>query len=214
MAGYSYVGHTEILAHLTDTKNFAMILLASSLRVIHVTTHVPLSDVPKLIKKEKVFSTIKIGYDAMRSLGFNNPRIAVAGLNPHGGENGLFGREEIDEITPAIRLAKGKGFNVTGPLPADTIFVRAKGGEFDMVVAMYHDQGHIPIKLVGLEWSEAEKKWMAVGGVNMTAGLPFVRISVDHGTAYGKARRGDGTANPQSLIEAIRLATKMTRKKC
>lgn len=213
LAGYSYAGHTEILAHLTETKEYAMILLVGSLRVIHVTTHVPLSEVPKLIRKERVFSTIKMAYDALRSLGFNSPRIAVAGLNPHSGEGGLFGREEIDEIVPAVKLAKSKGFNVKGPLPPDTIFVRAKGGEFDIVVAMYHDQGHIPIKLLGLEWNNAKRKWLAVGGVNMTTGLPILRTSVDHGTAYGKAARGDGTANPQSLVEAMTLATKIAKEK-
>lgn len=212
MAAYSYVGHTEILAHLTDTKNYAMILLAGSLRVIHVTTHVPLSEVPRLIKKERVFSAIRMAHDALRSLGFVNPRIAVAGLNPHGGERGLFGREEIDEIMPAIELAKSNGFDVTGPLPPDTVFVRANGGEFDIVVAMYHDQGHIPIKLVGLEWNQAEKKWITVGGVNMTTGLPIIRTSVDHGTAYGKAGRAEGTANAQSLVEAMKLAVKMTNQ--
>ncbi len=209
MAGYNYVGHTEILAHLTSTKDYAMMLIAGPLRVIHVTTHVPFSEIPKLITKERVYRTIRLAHDAAQKLGIRNPRIAVAGLNPHCGEGGLFGREEIDEITPAVELAKSEGFNVKGPIPADTVFVRARGGEFDIVVAMYHDQGHIPIKLLGLEWDEAEKRWTSVGGVNVTVGLPIIRTSVDHGTAYGKAGRREGTANPQSLIEAIKMAVKL-----
>jgi len=211
MAGYKYAGHTELLAHLTGTRDYAMMLIAGSLRVIHVTTHVPINEVSKIIKKERVFRTIKLAHDVMRKLGFSNPRIAVAGLNPHCGEGGLFGREEIDEIIPAIELARKEGFNVAGPLPADTVFVRARGGEFDVVVAMYHDQGHIPIKMLGLEWDEAKKRWTSVGGVNITVGLPIIRTSVDHGTAYGKAGRKEGTANPQSLIEAIKMAAKLVK---
>jgi len=212
MAGYNYAGHTELLAHLTGTKDYAMMLTAGSLRVIHVTTHVPFSEVSKLIKKERVYRTIKLANDVMRRLGVNNPRIAVAGLNPHSGEGGLFGREEIDEIIPAIESAKSEGLNVKGPIPADTVFVRARGGEFDIVVAMYHDQGHIPIKLLGLEWDEDKKRWTSVGGVNITVGLPIIRTSVDHGTAYGKAGRKEGTANPQSLIEAIKMASELAKK--
>ena len=211
MAGYKYAGHTELLAHLTGTKDYAMMLVAGSLRVIHVTTHVPFSEVSKLIKKERVYNTIKLAYNVMRRLGISNPRIAVAGLNPHSGEGGLFGREEIDEIIPAIESAKKEGLNVKGPIPADTVFVRARGGEFDIVVAMYHDQGHIPIKMLGLEWDEDEKRWASVGGVNITVGLPIIRTSVDHGTAYGKAGRKEGTANPQSLIEAIKMAVELVK---
>jgi len=209
MAGYNYAGHTELLAHLTHTRDYAMMLVAGPLRVIHVTTHVPFNEVSRLIKKERVYRTIKLAHDIMRKLGVRNPRIAVAGLNPHCGEGGLFGREEIEEIIPAVESAKSEGLDVTGPIPADTVFVRAKGGEFDIVVAMYHDQGHIPIKLLGLEWDEDKKRWTSVGGVNVTVGLPIIRTSVDHGTAYGKAGRREGTANPQSLIEAIKTAVKL-----
>lgn len=211
MAGYNYAGHTEILAQMTNTENYAMILLADSLRVAHVTTHVPLSKVPELINKDKVFATIKLANETMQGLGLRNPRIAVAGLNPHCGEGGLIGREEIDEILPAIKRAKSEGFNVTGPLPADTVFVQATAGEFDIVIAMYHDQGHIPIKLAGFKWDNVEKRWITIKGVNLTAGLPIIRTSVDHGTAYGKASRREGTAKPQSLIEAIKFAVKMTK---
>jgi 4-hydroxythreonine-4-phosphate dehydrogenase len=213
MAGYTYAGHTEILAHLTKTKDYAMMLITGPLRVIHVTTHVPLRNVAKFIKRKKVLTTIKIAYEALKDLGFKEPRIAVCGLNPHAGEGGLFGREELDEILPAIESAKRLGINVMGPLPADTVFVRAKGGEFDVVVAMYHDQGHIPIKLIGFEFDENARQWKSVGGVNVTVGLPIIRTSVDHGTAYGKAGRREGTANPQSMIESIKLAAKMASEK-
>jgi len=211
MAGYNYAGHTELLAHLTGTKDYAMMLIAGSLRVIHVTTHVPFSEVSRLIKKGKVYRTIKLAHEIMQRLGIQNPRIAVAGLNPHCGEDGLFGREEIDEIVPAVESARREGLKVAGPIPGDTVFVRAKGGEFDIVVAMYHDQGHIPIKMLGLEWDEAKGRWISVGGVNITVGLPIIRTSVDHGTAYGKAGRKEGTANPQSLIEAIKMAAKLVK---
>jgi len=211
MAGYKYAGHTELLAHLTGARDYAMMLTAGPLRVIHVTTHLPLSEVSRMIKKERVLRTIRLAVLIMRKLGFSNPRIAVAGLNPHCGEGGLFGKEEIEEIIPAVESARREGLNVTGPLPADTVFIRAKGGEFDIVVAMYHDQGHIPIKMLGLEWDEAKKRWVSVGGVNITVGLPIIRTSVDHGTAYGKAGRREGTANPQSLIEAIKTAAKLVK---
>jgi 4-hydroxythreonine-4-phosphate dehydrogenase len=213
MADYRYAGHTEILAHLTKTKDYAMMLVAGSLRVIHVTTHIPLYRVSELIKKDRLVSTIELAFSTLRGLGFKNPRIAVAGLNPHAGENGLLGREELDEIKPAIELARERGIDAVGPIPADTVFVRTRGGEFDIVVVMYHDQGHIPIKLLGFEFDEDTKKWKAVGGVNVTIGLPIIRTSVDHGTAYGKAGKKEGTANPQSLIEAIKLAAEMASEK-
>ena len=195
-AGYKFSGHTELLAKLTSTKHVAMMLVAGSLRVIHVTTHVSLRKVCDLIKKERVLATIKLVHKAMQSMGIEEPRIAVAGLNPHAGEGGLFGAEEINEIKPAVLTARNLRINAVGPIPPDTVFVRAKNGEFDAVVAMYHDQGHIPAKLLAFP-----------GGVNVTIGLPIIRTSVDHGTAFNIAWRG--TANPQSLIEAIKLASKM-----
>jgi len=210
-AGSRFLGHTEMLAHLTGTRDYAMMLVAGPLRVIHVTTHVAISEVPKLIRKEKVLRTIRMAHFALRQMGIENPKIAVAALNPHSGEGGLFGREEIEEIAPAIDSARRRGINVTGPLPPDTVFVRARDEMFDAVVAMYHDQGHIPIKLEGFKWDQAEKRWVSVGGVNVTLGLPIIRTSVDHGTAYGKAGKKEGTANPQSLIEATKLAAKMAR---
>jgi len=210
-AGFGYAGHTELLAHLTGTKDYAMMLIAGPLRVTHVTTHMALREACNLIKKERVLKVIRLTHQALQSLGIKEPRIAVAGLNPHRGEGGLFGTEEIDEIVPAVELARKMGIIADGPISADTVFVRARGGAFDAVVAMYHDQGHIPVKLAGLEWDERNKKWTAVGGVNITIGLPIIRTSVDHGTAFGKA--GKGTANPQSMVEAIKAAAKMAKMK-
>jgi 4-hydroxythreonine-4-phosphate dehydrogenase len=207
MAGYHYSGHTEFLAHLTNTANYTMLLTSSSLRVVHVTTHVSLREACDMVKYDRVLRTIILANDIMRKLGFEKPRIAVASLNPHCGEGGLFGKEEIEEIAPSIRAAKELGLNVSGPLPPDTVFIRARGGAFDIVVAMYHDQGHIPVKFTGFEWNEGKNGWSAVGGVNTTVGLPIVRTSVDHGVAYGKA--GTGTANAQSMVEAIVMASKL-----
>lgn len=209
MAGYEYPGHTELLAELAHTQDYAMMLLAGGLRVVHVTTHVALSQVPSLITKDGVFKKIRVAQEAARSLGFERPRIGVAGLNPHSGEGGLFGREEIEVIAPAIDEARKAGMIVDGPIPPDIVFAKAIGGVYDVIVAMYHDQGHIPVKLQGFRFDEASGKWEEVSGVNMTVGLPFIRTSVDHGTAYGKAGRREGTANPQSLVDAIKIATQM-----
>lgn len=211
MAGYHYSGHTELLAHLTNTANYTMLLTSSSLRVVHVTTHVSLRDACDMVKCDKVLRTIILANDIMRKLGFEKPRIAVASLNPHCGEGGLFGKEEIEEIVPSVRAARELGLNVSGPLPPDTVFIRARGGAFDIVVAMYHDQGHIPVKFTGFEWNQGKNGWSAVGGVNTTVGLPIVRTSVDHGVAYGKA--GKGTANAQSMVEAIIMASKLAGKR-
>ena len=209
MAGYNYPGHTELLAHLTRARDYAMMLIADNLRVSHVTTHTSLREAINQIKKERILKVIKLTHNTLKVLGIKNPKIAVAGLNPHSGEGGLFGREEIEEITPAIEKARRMGMRVEGPIPADTVFVRARGGAYDAVVAMYHDQGHIPVKLIGLEWDERSGSWIRVSGINMTMGLPIIRTSVDHGTAYGKA--GKGTANPESMIEAIKFASKLSR---
>ncbi len=200
MAGYNYAGHTEILANLTNTKDYAMMLTAGNFRVVHVTTHVSMREACSSIKKERVLTTIKLAHEAMLSLGIDNARIAVAGLNQHAGEGGLFGKEEIEEIIPAVEEAKKFGINVKGLYPPDTAFLRASKGEFDVVIAMYHDQGHIPIKMAGFEY-----------GINVTIGLPIIRTSVDHGTAYRRAGLRLGTADPTSLIEAIKLATQMAK---
>jgi len=206
-AGYSYAGHTEFLADLTGTLDYAMMLIAGRLRVSHVTTHISLSEACRLIKRDRIVKVIRLTHEALKNLGISKPKIAVASLNPHAGEGGLFGREEIEEISPAVEEARRVGIDVEGPFPADTVFVKARGGAYDAVVAMYHDQGHIPVKIIGLEWDEESGRWTRVSGVNLTIGLPIIRTSVDHGTAYGKA--GKGIANPQSMIEAIKFAARL-----
>jgi len=198
LGGYDYAGHTEILADLTKTKDYAMMLVAGKLRVVHVTTHVSMRQACSLIKKERVLTVIRLTHEVVQRLGTEKPKIAVAGFNPHAGESGMFGDEEIREITPAIEAAKRAGMNVVGPIPPDTVFLRASKGEFDAVVAMYHDQGHIPVKMLGFE-----------SGVNVTIGLPIIRTSVDHGTAYRRAGLRLGTGDPTSLEEAIKLAVQM-----
>jgi 4-hydroxythreonine-4-phosphate dehydrogenase len=206
-AGVRHSGHTEILAELTGTKSYAMLLMGTELRVIHVTTHVALRRVPELVTRERVLRTIRLGDEAMRRLGIAAPRLAVCGLNPHAGEAGLFGDEEQVAISPAIADARAAGIDASGPWPADTIMSRARGGEFDCVVAMYHDQGHTPVKTLGFRYDETKKAWTGMSGVNVTVGLPVVRVSVDHGTAFDRA--GQGTANPESMVEAILVAAEM-----
>jgi 4-hydroxythreonine-4-phosphate dehydrogenase len=206
-AGVRHSGHTEILAELTGTKAYAMLLMGKELRVIHVTTHVALRRVPDLVTRERVLRTIRLGDQAMRDLGIARPRIAVCGLNPHAGESGLFGDEEQVAIAPAIADARAGGVDATGPYPADTLMSRAAGGEFDCVVAMFHDQGHTPVKALGFRYDEAKKAWTGLSGVNVTVGLPILRVSVDHGTAFDRA--GTGTANPESMVEAILVAAEM-----
>lgn len=197
--GCHFPGHTEILAHLSATKDYAMMLTGGSLRVIHVSTHLSLRQACEKVKKERVLKVIQLAGQAMKTIGIEAPRIAVAGLNPHSGEGGLFGTEEIEEIIPAIESAKAMGLNVTGPVAPDTVFYRAAlKKDFDIVVVMYHDQGHIPLKVLGFE-----------EGVNITVGLPFIRTSVDHGTAFDIA--GKGTANHLSMIESIRMAALMAQ---
>jgi 4-hydroxythreonine-4-phosphate dehydrogenase len=208
-AGLRHSGHTEILAELTGTKAYAMLLMGRELRVIHVTTHVALRRVPELVTPERVLRTIRLGHQAMRDLGLRAPRLAVCGLNPHAGEGGLFGDEEQVAIAPAIADARAEGIDATGPYPADTLMSRAAGGEFDCVVAMYHDQGHTPVKTLGFRYDEAKRAWTGLSGVNVTVGLPILRVSVDHGTAFDRA--GTGTANPESMIEAILVAAEMAR---
>lgn len=206
-ASYHFSGHTEIYAQFTNTKNYAMLLIHGNLRVIHVTTHVPLRQVADLIKKEKIFRAIELADDVCKKIGIEKPRIGVAGLNPHAGDSGLFGDEEEKEIIPAVNEAMKKGILAYGPIPADTLFSKAHGGWYDICVAMYHDQGHIPLKLAGFIWNEKMQRWDSVSGVNITLGLPIVRTSVDHGTAFDIA--GKGLANPDSLIQAIEFAVKL-----
>lgn len=208
MAGYNYAGHTEIFADKTGTKSYAMMLTSPTLRVIHCTTHCSLSDATKKIKKDRVLEVIKLADYAMKLLGVEEPKIAVAGLNPHSSENGLFGSEEENEIIPAIEEAKELGLNVEGPVPPDTVFVKAIAKQFDIVVAMYHDQGHIPLKLSGFKLDARTNKYTSLSGVNATIGLPIIRTSVDHGTAFGKA--GEGRANEESMLDSIEMAIQMT----
>lgn len=207
LAGYPYSGHTEIFAEYTDTKDFAMLLASKTLHVIHVSTHVSLREACDRVKKDRVLRVIELAHRGMRELGYENPKIAVSGLNPHCSENGLFGFEEQEEIIPAIKAAKEKGINVVGPESPDVVFVKCQAGQFDIVVAMYHDQGHIPLKLNGFQYDPHTNKYNSVSGINCTIGLPIVRASVDHGTAFGKA--GEGRANEESMLDAIFAGVQM-----
>jgi 4-hydroxythreonine-4-phosphate dehydrogenase len=196
LGGYDYIGHTEILADLTGTPRCTTMLITGSLRVVHVTRHIPLRQVAGSITRERVLEAIQLTVEGLRGMGIGKPHLGVAALNPHGGEGGLLGSEEIEEIAPAVEAAQAMGIDARGPYPADSIFFRAIAGEFDAVVAMYHDQGHIPVKTHGFEKS-----------LTVTLGLPIVRTSVDHGTAFDIAWQW--LASPQSLIEAIKLAAQM-----
>jgi len=198
LAGHKYAGHTEILAELTNTDDYAMLLYDKKLSVIHVSTHISLLEAVTGLRKERIEKVIQLADHSMKRLLGKAPSIAVAGLNPHAGENGLFGDEEIREIIPAIKNMKLKGLNVFGPVPPDTVFLKAVNGIYDVVVAMYHDQGHIPLKLLGFST-----------GVNITVGLPFIRTSVDHGTAFEIAWTGKASEN--SMVEAIKLALRLAR---
>ncbi|MDY0393475.1 4-hydroxythreonine-4-phosphate dehydrogenase PdxA [Virgibacillus halophilus] len=199
--GHRYPGHTEILAELTGTKEFSMMLSSPKLKVIHVTTHVGLIDAINMIEPERVYNVIRLAHETLSKSGIKQPKIGVCGINPHAGENGLFGYgEEEEKIIPAIERAQKEGVNVEGPLPADTLFFRAQRGDFDIVVAMYHDQGHGPIKVLGLE-----------AGVNITVGLPIIRTSVDHGTAFDIA--GKGIVDERSMLEALRQAIELAPEK-
>ncbi|MGO9614202.1 MAG: 4-hydroxythreonine-4-phosphate dehydrogenase PdxA [Dissulfurispiraceae bacterium] len=198
LAGLPWHGHTEMLADLTSTKDFSMMLCSGSLRVILATIHTSLRNVPLEVTKKKVLKTIILGKKACDTMGIREPRIAVAGLNPHAGEAGIFGNEELLQIMPAVEEAQRMGIPVSGPYPADALFYRAYRGEFDIIVCMYHDQGLIPLKMIGFE-----------KGVNVTVGLPIIRTSPDHGTAYDIA--WTGVADPSSMIEAIMMAVKLAR---
>jgi 4-hydroxythreonine-4-phosphate dehydrogenase len=208
-AGHQFVGHTELLAHLTGARDACMMLAHDKLKVSHVTTHVALSEVPRRITRERMERVIGLTIEAIGDLQVAAPRIAVCGLNPHAGEAGLLGREDRETIAPAVRSFRERGFDVSGPYPGDTIFVKAAAGQFDAVVAMYHDQGHIPVKLLGFGIDPATGLWTELSGVNITLGLPIVRTSVDHGTAFDIA--GRGVANAQSMLEAIDLAARLAK---
>ncbi len=210
LAGIPYAGHTEIFADKTGTADYAMMLVHDSLRVVHVSTHLSLREACDRVTEERVARVIGLADEAVRRFGIRTPSIAVAGLNPHAGENGLFGREEIEQIAPAIRAARSGGMKIVGPLPPDTLFPRAAAGEYDCVVVMYHDQGHIPLKLLGFTYDKSAEGFTDVKGVNITLGLPIIRTSVDHGTAFDKA--GTGVASETSIVQAIRYATQLTQQ--
>lgn len=210
LAGHHYDGHTEIYAALTGVKRYAMMLADGKLRVVHVTTHMPLAKVHERVKRDRILEVIRLGDDACRRIGIAKPRIGVAGFNPHAGENGLFGREEIEEIGPAVAGAVGEGIDATGPWSPDTVFCKAAGGGYDIVVAMYHDQGHIPLKMLSFKYDDATKTWSGMTGVNITLGLPIVRSSVDHGTAFENA--GKNVASPKSMVNAIEYGALLARK--
>jgi 4-hydroxythreonine-4-phosphate dehydrogenase len=197
LAGHKFPGHTEILAELTGTEDYAMMLVTDELKVIHVSTHVSLREAIERAKPERELAVMRLAHDALRKLGVENPKVAVAGLNPHAGENGLFGTEDAERIAPAIEEAREQGIDASGPHPPDTVLMRARRGVFDIVVVQYHDQGHIPVKLMGFDT-----------GVNVTVGLPFFRTSVDHGTAFDIA--GTGKADHASMRAAIDLARKLS----
>ncbi len=199
-AGHAFPGHTELLAHLTGGTRYGMLFVGGGLHLILATIHHALRDVPGLITKERVLTAIELAHEAMRSFGFTQPRIGVAALNPHAGEGGIFGDEEGSAIVPAVRAARAAGIDASDPLPADTLFHKARKGVYDIVVAMYHDQGLGPLKMIAFGSS-----------VNITVGLPIIRTSVDHGTAYDIA--GRGIADPTSLAEAIRLAALLAEKR-
>jgi 4-hydroxythreonine-4-phosphate dehydrogenase len=210
-AGFHYAGHTEMLAELTGVKSSVMLLAHGNMRVSHVTTHCALEDVPKRATPQRIRLVLDLTQKALRDLGIARPRIAVAALNPHAGEGGLFGMQDIEVTAPTIAQAVTDGMDVTGPVPGDTVFVKLRAGQFDAVVAMYHDQGHIPVKLLGFHVDPATGKWDALSGVNVTLGLPVIRTSVDHGTAFDIA--GQGIASERSLIEAIEYAEALAARR-
>ena len=207
LAGHSYSGHTELLAHLTNRPGTVMMLAHGTLRVSHVSTHVAVAKVPSLVTPERVRRVVDLTCEALAALGIGAPRIAVAALNPHAGEGGLFGCEDENVLVPLIAAYRQQGLDISGPHPGDTVFVKAVAGQFDAVIAMYHDQGHIPVKLLGFRVDQKTGVWKELGGVNVTLGLPIIRTSVDHGTAFDIARKG--SANPQSMVEAIDYAYRL-----
>jgi 4-hydroxythreonine-4-phosphate dehydrogenase len=184
-----------------------MMLAAGNLRVVHVSTHVSLRQACDAVTRDRVLKVIELAHDACRRLGIDRPRIGVAGLNPHASDGGLFGTEEREHIIPAIEAARAKGIDVEGPQPPDTFFAKAVSGAYDIVVAMYHDQGHIPTKIKGFHYDAASRRWTDVRGINVSLGLPIIRTSVDHGTAFDQA--GKGTASDASLLDAIEYAAKL-----
>ena len=207
--GMHFDGHTEIYATYTGAKRYCMMLAHHDFRVVHVSTHCSLREACDRVKTPRVLEVIELANEACRNLGIEKPKVAVAGLNPHCGEHGLFGTEEADEIEPAIKLAQAEGIDAVGPVPPDTVFSEMHGGWYDITVCMYHDQGHIPTKVLGFVYDREKQGWKAVEGVNVTLGLPIIRTSVDHGTGFALA--GKGTSNELSLVNAIDYALRMAK---
>ncbi len=210
MAGHAYPGHTELLARLTGVSGPVMMLAHGAFRVSHLTTHIALRDVPDRLTPERLGRVIDLTLDALLTLGVAQPRIGVAALNPHAGEGGMFGREDIDVTAPLTERYRARGLRVEGPIPGDTVFVKMRAGQYDAVVAMYHDQGHVPVKLLGFDIDPATGAMRALSGVNVTLGLPIIRTSVDHGTAFDIA--GKGVASADSMVEAIDYAVAMATR--
>ena len=205
MAGHHFEGHTELLAHLSGQRDAVMMLAHGDMHVTHVTTHCAIADVPRRITPVRLRRVFDVTIDALKALGVHAPRIAVAGLNPHCGEGGILGKEDDEIIAPIVREYADKG--VSGPHPGDTVFIKLRARQYDAVVAMFHDQGHIPVKLLGFQVDPETGKWQAISGVNITLGLPILRTSVDHGTAFDIA--GQGIADANSLVEAAEYAFKL-----
>ena len=206
-AGYHFAGHTDLLAKLTGASGSVMMLAHGNMRVSHVTTHIALADVPSRLTPERLRFVIDQTAQALAGLGLPRRRIAIAALNPHAGEGGLFGRQDLEVSAPVIARCVADGLDVVGPVPGDTVFVKLRAGQYDAVVAMYHDQGHIPVKLLGFHINPESGDWESLSGVNITLGLPIIRTSVDHGTAFDIA--GKGIANDLSLLEAVEYAEKL-----
>ncbi|WP_157271836.1 4-hydroxythreonine-4-phosphate dehydrogenase PdxA [Azohydromonas aeria] len=205
LAGHHFEGHTELLAHLTGQRDAVMMLAHGDMRVTHVTTHCALAEVPKRITPQRLRRVFDVTLDAMRALGIEQPRVAVAGLNPHCGEGGILGTEDDAIIAPVIREYAARG--LVGPVPGDTVFIKLRARQFDAVVAMFHDQGHIPLKLLGFQVDPETGAWQSISGVNITLGLPILRTSVDHGTAFDIA--GKGVASATSVVEAAEYALQL-----
>lgn len=210
-AGHHFPGHTEIFAHFTGTSDFTMMLAAGDFRVVHVSTHVSLRQACDAVTRQRVLKVIELADEACKRLGIASPKIGVAGLNPHASDGGLFGTEEREHIIPAILDARSKGIDVDGPQPPDTFFAKAIGGAYDICVAMYHDQGHIPVKIKGFKYDARGRTWLSVNGINVSLGLPIIRTSVDHGTAFDQA--GKGTSSDASLLDAIDYAARLAQKR-
>lgn len=211
LAGSDVPGHAEIFARRAGVRGVATMLAHGDFRVVHLSTHVPLREACDLVRRERVERVTRMTHETLQGMGIERPRVAVAALNPHGGDGGLFGREEIDELMPAVAALRDEGLDVHGPVPADIVFSQARGGMWDAVVAMFHDQGHIPIKVASFVWDQGAGRWTSTGGVTLTLGLPFPRTSVDHGTAFDVA--GRGVADEGAMAGAVELAARMASQR-